>query len=310
MDATSLLSYTVLSLDNYQDLIHEAGQPSMCTRHHLIQQFAKDITSSQDQTSTPDRAKTSMFSVWDFVGPRFWFPMAPFEQSMMELDYLAERMLAPEIPPFATTLGRGAVVAPSQPRAIANDFAGLPPQEDEFFRDLPMSMYPRSQDPSQQNTQIDAQADTRQPPEPSQVPERNGAEVSTTDTRGASSYSYSSTSMLDAQGRRVTSTRRRYEDSTGRLKVLHEREVGGKTLRKTWSRRHKHDKGVHECECSSGSAEEFEKLWAASPFLTAQSKALRQEDAGEQDKKLTDSATASGVEEEEMKEDAAPKAKL
>jgi hypothetical protein len=33
-----------------------------------------------------------MFSAWDLVQPRFWYPMSPFEQSMMELDYLAERI--------------------------------------------------------------------------------------------------------------------------------------------------------------------------------------------------------------------------
>jgi len=254
-----------------------------------------------------------MFSAWDLVQPRFWYPMSPFEQSMMELDYLAERMLAPERPPF-TTLGRDARVSPSRPRTTVNRLGGFPPQEEEFSRDLPMLMRPRSREPTQQNEQIDAQAGTpvqdRQTSEPSQVPAGNETEMNATDTRGFLSYSFSSSSVLDAQGRRATSTRHRYEDSTGRLKALHEREVGGKKLRKAWSRQHKDGEGVHECVCSSGSAEEFEELWAASPLGTAQTKALQHGDASEHGTKLMDSTVTGGDEQQEAKEDASPKAKL
>jgi hypothetical protein len=38
------------------------------------------------------------------------------------------------------------------------------------------------------------------------------------------------------KGRRVTSTRRRYENSTGRLKAVHDRQIEGKKLRSTWNR--------------------------------------------------------------------------
>ncbi|ETP09902.1 hypothetical protein F441_14345 [Phytophthora nicotianae CJ01A1] len=85
-----------------------------------------------------------------------------------------------------------------------------------------------------------------------------------------SSYSFSSSSVVDDQGRRVTTDRRRYEDSTGRLKAAQEREIDGKKMRTTWSRQNKEDEGQHESICSSGSPEEFEALWQQTPFGEAQ----------------------------------------
>ncbi|KAE9218179.1 hypothetical protein PF004_g13934, partial [Phytophthora fragariae] len=70
-------------------------------------------------------------------------------------------------------------------------------------------------------------------------------------------------------------TRRRYEDSTGRLKAVHEREIDGKKLRTTWSRQSKQDEGRHESICSSGSPEEFETLWQQTPFVEAQKKTVK-----------------------------------
>ncbi|KAG2999989.1 hypothetical protein PC120_g20790, partial [Phytophthora cactorum] len=52
-----------------------------------------------------------------------------------------------------------------------------------------------------------------------------------TKNRTFSSYSFSNSSVVDDQGRRVTTTRRRYEDSTGRLKAAHEREIDDKKMR-------------------------------------------------------------------------------
>ncbi|ETI40033.1 hypothetical protein F443_14467 [Phytophthora nicotianae P1569] len=81
---------------------------------------------------------------------------------------------------------------------------------------------------------------------------------------------HSSSSVVDDQGRRVTTDRRRYEDSTGRLKAAQEREIDGKKMRTTWSRQNKEDEGQHESICSSGSPEEFEALWQQTPFGEAQ----------------------------------------
>ncbi|ETP09908.1 hypothetical protein F441_14350 [Phytophthora nicotianae CJ01A1] len=64
--------------------------------------------------------------------------------------------------------------------------------------------------------------------------------------------------------------RRRYEDSTDRLKAVQEREIDGKKMRTTWNRQNKEDEGQHESICSSGSPEEFEALWQQTPFGEAQ----------------------------------------
>lgn len=109
--------------------------------------------------------------------------------------------------------------------------------------------------------------------------------------RSFSSYSYSSSSLLDKEGRRVTSTRRRYEDSNGRLKAVHEREVDGKKIRSVWNRNGKDDEGKHDMICSSGTAEEFEKIWEATPFAKAQSQAIEEEKARKEE---SDKSKAGG----------------
>jgi hypothetical protein len=119
-------------------------------------------------------------------------------------------------------------------------------EDDEFFKDLPVA-------------QKGEQGQTRQP------------EVQKESTRAFSSYSYSSSSIVDDTGHRVSSIRRRYEDSTGRLKAIHEREVNGKRMKTVWNRRDKEDKGEHHTVCSGGTAEEFEKVWHETPFGKAQS---------------------------------------
>ncbi|CAI5701496.1 unnamed protein product [Peronospora effusa] len=90
--------------------------------------------------------------------------------------------------------------------------------------------------------------------------------------RAFSSYSFSSSSVVDEKGRKVMSTRRRYEDSTGRLKAEHEREVVGKRLKTVWNRKNDKDEGEHHTICSQSTPEEFEKLWSETPFGKAQEK--------------------------------------
>ncbi|CAI5735755.1 unnamed protein product [Peronospora destructor] len=92
------------------------------------------------------------------------------------------------------------------------------------------------------------------------------APKSDAECRNFSSYSFSSSSVLDDTGRRVTTTRRRYEDSNGQLKAVHEREIDGKKLRTTWRRQNKTDEGQHESICSTGDPDEFEELWQQTPF--------------------------------------------
>lgn len=124
-------------------------------------------------------------------------------------------------------------------------------EEDEFFKDLPVKA--RGEQPA-----------TTQPEK-----EREG-------TRAFSSYSFSDSSVVDDKGRCITSTRRRYEDSTGRLKAVHEREVDGRRLKTIWNRKDKNDEGEHHTICSKGSPDEFEKLWCETPFGKAQKEKTKQ----------------------------------
>ena len=115
--------------------------------------------------------------------------------------------------------------------------------DEAFFKDLPT---------------------TEEPMEKKETPE-------TENKRAFSSYSFSSSSVVDEEGRKVVSTRRRYEDSTGRLKAEHERETMGKRLKTVWNRKNNNDKGEHTI-CSQSTPEEFEKLWSKTPFGKAQEK--------------------------------------
>eukprot|EP00644_Phytophthora_capsici_P008592 jgi/Phyca11/16489/fgenesh1_pg.PHYCAscaffold_20_\ len=116
--------------------------------------------------------------------------------------------------------------------------------DEEFFKDLPT---------------------TEQKEKQEETPE-------TENHRSFSSYSFSSSSVVDEEGRKVMSTRRRYEDSTGRLKAEHEREVLGKRLKTVWNRKNAKDEGEHHSICSQGTADEFEKLWSQTAFGKAQEK--------------------------------------
>ncbi|KAE9129076.1 hypothetical protein PF005_g12912 [Phytophthora fragariae] len=103
----------------------------------------------------------------------------------------------------------------------------------------------------------------------------NGNKVKKTKRRNKNKKRDKKQLLVDDKDRRVTTTRRRYEDSTGRLKAVHEREIDGKKLRTTWSRQSKQDEGRHESICSSGSPEEFETLWQQTPFVEAQKKTVK-----------------------------------
>lgn len=124
-------------------------------------------------------------------------------------------------------------------------------EDDDFFKDLPVNE--RDQEPAA--AQPEAQ--------------REG-------NRAFSSYSFSNSSVVDDKGRRIVSTRRRYEDSNGRLKALHEREVDGKRLKAIWNRASRDDEGDHKTLCNKGTPEEFEKLWSQTPFGQAQDKKTKE----------------------------------
>ena len=134
-------------------------------------------------------------------------------------------------------------------------------EDDEFFKDLPVA---------EKDTQVDPKAEKE----------------NKKSTRAYSNYSYSSSSILDDKGKRVESVRRRYEDSNGRLKAVHERRVGDKTYRQVWNRKNKEDTGTHETICS-GQEDEFEKMWNDTALgKAAKKKELEEKKPEETQKKL------------------------
>uniref|UniRef100_A0AAV1VHF3 Uncharacterized protein n=1 Tax=Peronospora matthiolae TaxID=2874970 RepID=A0AAV1VHF3_9STRA len=202
-----------------------------------------------------------MFSSWDLVRPRFWYPMSSLEQSMMELEHMSDSMMRPCFPFGA----RREMLATPTPKHVM--YSGKSTDDDDFFVDLPVVAHkykPTAFQPVQNAPQQDQQ-------------------VSSTKTlkdddpmsHSFSSYSFSSSSVMDDKGRRVTTTRRRYEDSTGHLKAVHEREIDGKKMRTTWRRQGKGEDEQHESIFSSGSPEEFEALWQQTPFGAAQKTSVK-----------------------------------
>ncbi|KAG6614800.1 uncharacterized protein IUM83_03984 [Phytophthora cinnamomi] len=273
-----------------------------------IHQFASYYTSTTDQDSKQARQQhTIMFSSWDLVRPHFWYPMSSLEQSMMELEHMADLTTHSRFP---FDVDSEMLVAPIN----ADD-------DDEFFRDLPVLA--REQRPATQHRMAAAQPQTEEREStvqtnlPAQVlaaardndpnkakanvqsrvsantktttgiaaPSANGqqtqqgteADANNQYRRAFSSYSFSNSSVVDDKGRLVTSTRRRYEDSAGRLKAVHERQIEDNKLRTTWNRMGSDDKGQTEAVCSTGTPEEFEALWQQTPFGEAQKKTIKEQ---------------------------------
>ncbi|CCI47148.1 unnamed protein product [Albugo candida] len=162
--------------------------------------------------------------------------MASLEQSLMDLDFMTNTFLAPTYP---TRILMGSMSRTD---------------DDDFFKDLPQMQ-------GNKNEQSQTGEQEQQKKE---------------DQQGYSSYSYSTSSIVDENGRRISSSRRRYEDSTGRLKAVHERDVDGKRLTTIWNRPKKDEEGEHRTICSSGSPEDFEKLWSETSFGKAHQKKLEE----------------------------------
>ncbi|KAF1774242.1 hypothetical protein GQ600_21106 [Phytophthora cactorum] len=236
-----------------------------------------------------------MFSSWDLVRPHFWHPMSTLEQSMMELEQVSDMIMRPRIP-FSTrrtVLAAPKYVDDGESSDDDDDFfVDLPIVARKYTPTaFQLEVVPEvsPEDNSEQesmeyintkNTDMDVDdegktsetANTPKKPgkakkKPSKQLRKHSYKVAPTaerkitpkkDTKNRtfSSYSFSNSSVVDDQGRRVTTTRRRYEDSTGRLKAAHEREIDDKKMRTTWSRQSKEEEGQHESICSSGSTEE------------------------------------------------------
>ncbi|TDH70451.1 hypothetical protein CCR75_000386 [Bremia lactucae] len=142
--------------------------------------------------------------------------------------------------------------------------------DEEFFKDLPTSVQQQEKDES----------------------------VEAENQKTFSSYSISSSTILDENGQKVMSTRRRYEDSSGRLKAEHEREVSNKRVKTVWNRMNAKDDGEHHTICSQVTPDEFEKLWSQTSFGKAQEKK-------HQELKESEEGVTSG-QEQQMEVESAP----
>ena len=228
--------------------------------------------------------------MWDYVRPRYWHPMSTLEQSMMELDTITNQMfMRPTRYPF------GYVPFALEQARLANHHHrhhhdhhdhSIVPYHDDFFDDILMDDTEEELESIENTTNQDAKHIKPQQDQPQDQPQQQQQKESTTsepntttstsvtkqDTNhhAFSSYSYSTSSILDKHGKRIVNTRRRYEDSNGRLKAIHDREIDGKKLKTIWHRKNKNDKGEHKSSCSSGTVDEFEKLWSSTPFGKAQ----------------------------------------
>ncbi|GMG17166.1 unnamed protein product [Phytophthora fragariaefolia] len=196
--------------------------------------------------------------VWDRVQPSFWHPMASLEQSLMDAELMASREFSPRFPPFAA-------FSPTMMLELHHN-------DEEFFKDLPIKKLQEAMKDTPESVVLESES----------VDEKEGTEAAidkkepSTGVEGTvphpsySSYSYSYSTVLDHGGHHIGTARRRYEDSTGRLKATHERELDGKKLKMVWQRSNLQDEGGHETTCSRGSPEQFEKEWLETPFGRAE----------------------------------------
>lgn len=175
----------------------------------------------------------------------------------MDTDRITGRMFSRESPPWPQTL---------LPRRVSIE-------EDDFFRDLTAKTSEKQVEPTVKKQKEDG---------------KNESSVegdSKTPQHSYSCYSYSYSSVIGNDGHRVGTLRRRYEDSTGRLKAIHEREVDGKKFTDVWQRYGSDGKGEHSSTCTGSTTEEFESEWKNTPFGQAE----------EQRKKLEQFANAEHV---------------
>ncbi|KAG7392158.1 hypothetical protein PHYPSEUDO_001881 [Phytophthora pseudosyringae] len=202
--------------------------------------------------------------MWDRVQPSLWHPLASLEQSLMDVEMMTRRVFSPRFPPFA----------PFTPNMLPK----LHHDDDDFFKDLPIK---RPEEATKETLEAAAPKYSANSP-----PEKEGTDAAldkkepSTGAAGTvphpsySSYSYTYSTVLDHSGHRMGTARRRYEDSTGRLKATHEREIDGKKLKMVWQRSNTQDEGGHETTCSSCSPEEFEEEWLETPFGRAEDEEL------------------------------------
>lgn len=206
----------------------------------------------------------SKIRMWDRVQPSLWHPLASLEQSLMELEMMASREVSPRFSPFAP------LTLDMLPKLNHDD--------DDFFKDLPLKRVGemtketlKAAEPKYSASRLPDDEETKGSPD---AKDPSASAAGTKPYPAYTSYSYTYSTVLDQNGHRIATTRRRYEDSTGCLKATHEREIGDKKLNFMWQRSSKEDEGGLETICSSGSPDEFEKEWVDTPFGRAEGEKL------------------------------------
>ncbi|TYZ57548.1 hypothetical protein PybrP1_006589 [[Pythium] brassicae (nom. inval.)] len=205
------------------------------------------FSSAGRQQQLPRRA---FISTWDRVRSSMWHPMATVEQSLMDMERITSHLLSGSAFPFSRSL---------LPR--------MHDDEDDFFKDLEVSS----------STNAVSKSSPLPPTDDKDKQQQRRGDVDRDDNHTFSSYTFSSSTLLDADGHRVSTIRRRYEDSTGRLKAVHEREIDGKRLKNIWRRDSADDKGEHHTVCLGSNSEEFETQWKETLFGQAEKQQGKQE---------------------------------
>lgn len=227
-------------------------------------------------------------SNWDFVTPSSWLGSLAGEEALMsgldldndDLVFPTTILLIPELPDMPATAEReresadegdgikqstaraaAAVAGTSKERGEEDTAMGSGENDtndvdDDFFADLP---------PGTRALETKMPTDLLPP-----------VAKKTKDGYAYFTYSYSRCATLSDSLELVSSTRRRYEDSGGRLKAVHKRRIGDRMIESTWKKRSGEDtEGSHDVRVSApgDSKQQFDQDWVDTPFGRAQARA-------------------------------------
>ncbi|KAJ8556732.1 hypothetical protein ON010_g9233 [Phytophthora cinnamomi] len=187
--------------------------------------------SSQEALEQASRLAAMFRSNWDLVSPFSWLDSLVDEEEFMrgfDDEYPSTRLLIfprqrparqQEDEPMTGTAEQeekeGANEEDEEEEMETEDSEQQKLMASDFFDDLPVGA---------------KLMDTQVPPNLSPPPSKSK------DGYSFFTYAYSTCLTADDNGRRVNSTRRRYEDSAGRLKAQHRRQIGTCALESTWKR--------------------------------------------------------------------------
>lgn len=204
---------------------------------------------------------------WNFVSPASWLGSLVDEEAFMggldDMPVTTTIMFIPTSQQRQQRREDEAMQSADEDEKTMEGFLGEGDEDegdeegfdDDFFRDLPVgtraleTQMPANLTPPQQKTK---------------------------DGYAYFTYSYSRCATLDDNANLVHSMRRRYEDSAGRLKAVHNRRIGNRTLESTWKKSSEDDEGHHDVKVSTGDVDTFHKAWEATPFGKAEAQAKAQ----------------------------------